>query len=63
MDRVLFRITEAAEMLGLSRATVYELVQRREIRTLRVGTARRIPAEAIGEFVRRKEEEAETAAS
>lgn len=63
MDRVLYRITEAAEALGLSRATVYELVQRGEIRTIRVGAARRVPTEAISEFVRRKEEEAATAAS
>lgn len=61
-DKLLLRINEAAERLGVSRSTAYTLVQRGELRAIHIGTARRIPAEALTEFVKRKEQESKTAA-
>lgn len=58
VERALLRMSEAADALGLSRATVYELAQRGELRTVWVGAARRVPAEAIREFVAAREREA-----
>jgi len=47
-DRLLVRIPEAAERLGLSRSSVYELIGAGELRTVRYGRAVRVP---VGELV------------
>jgi excisionase family DNA binding protein len=41
--RVLLRVTEAADALGLGRSTVYGLVAAEAIRAIKVGAATRIP--------------------
>ena len=43
MQPALLRITEAAEYLGISRTKAYELIQRGELRTLRIDTSVRVP--------------------
>lgn len=57
-DKLLLRINEASDRLGVSRATTYVLIQKGELRTVHIGSAVRIPADALTEFVRRREEEA-----
>ena len=52
MDRLL-RIDEAAEILKLSRAQIYRLLVRRQIESVRIGRARRIPLSSINEFIER----------
>jgi excisionase family DNA binding protein len=52
-DRLLLRMTEAAERLGVGRSTVYELVARGELEVVHIGRAARVPAEALDDFVRR----------
>ena len=54
-DKLLLRINEAAERLGVSRSAAYTLIQRGEIRTIHIGKSRRVPAEALTEFVKRLE--------
>jgi excisionase family DNA binding protein len=44
---LLLRIDVAAERLAVSRATLYRMVQRGEIPTVRIGTAVRVPVSAL----------------
>ena len=43
MQPALLRITEAAEYLGISRTKCYELIQRGELKTLKIDTSVRVP--------------------
>jgi excisionase family DNA binding protein len=49
--RLLLRPEEAAQVLSISRTTLYGLLQSNAIRSVKVGGLRRIPAEALEEFV------------
>ncbi len=51
--RSLLPIPAAAEALGISRSTLYGLMDRGELEYVKVGRARRIPAAAIERFVSR----------
>lgn len=44
---LLLRIDVATERLAVSRATLYRMVQRGEIPTVRIGTAVRVPVSAL----------------
>ncbi len=48
---LLYRFPEAAQLLGLGRSTVYELVQRGELPVVRVGRAVRIAAEDLQAWI------------
>ncbi len=49
--RLLYTAVEAGTILGLGRTKVYELMLSGALRSVRIGTARRVPAEALTEFV------------
>lgn len=49
-DRRWLKIEEAAHLLGLSRSKVYELLQDGELRAVKIGGARRIPAHWLAEY-------------
>jgi excisionase family DNA binding protein len=51
MERLLVRPTEAAESLGLSRTTLYTLLDNGELDSIKVGTARLIPVDALQRFI------------
>jgi excisionase family DNA binding protein len=51
MDRILLTPTEAADALGIGRSKLYELLRQGRIRSIRIGTCRRVPAAALDEFV------------
>lgn len=51
--RVMYRVEEAAELLSLSRDRVYQLIRSNQLRSVRIGRARRVPARAIDEYVAR----------
>ncbi|MDQ6848152.1 MAG: excisionase family DNA-binding protein [Candidatus Dormibacteraeota bacterium] len=51
-------VTQAAEALGCRRSLLYRLLSTGEIRSISVGRLRRIPREAVDDFVRRKLSEA-----
>lgn len=55
--RLLLRVEEAARSLGISRSRVYELLAGGEIRSVKIGTSRRIPRLALHEYIARLEEE------
>jgi excisionase family DNA binding protein len=52
-ERLLYKVDEAAEALGLSRVTLYSLMARGEVDSIKVGAARRIPADELRRFVER----------
>lgn len=49
--RLLLTVEEAAEALSLGKTKVYELIGGGLLRTVTVGRARRVPADALHEFV------------
>ena len=51
MIRLLLTPEEAADRLALSRTTIYELIRTGELRSVKIGRARRIPVAALGEYV------------
>lgn len=53
-DRVAFRVSECAKMLGVSKSAMYEMINRREIGIIRLGNNRaiRIPKKEIERFLR-----------
>ena len=53
MDKLLLTPEEAADVLGLSRSTVYDLIRLGELTSVKIGKARRVPIEACREFVAR----------
>ena len=50
-DRLVFTVTEAANLLGISRAFAYELVARGEIPVIRLGRRRLVPRLALLDLV------------
>ncbi len=53
MDKALLTIEEFAEMHGLGRTKVYDLLRRGEIESVKIGTSRRITRAAAAAFVER----------
>jgi excisionase family DNA binding protein len=56
MEKLLFTIEEAAEVLSVSRSTVYDLVRMRLLDTVLIGRSRRVPASALQDLVDRLRE-------
>lgn len=52
-EPLLLRMTEVADLLGLSRSKVYELASRSEIPTVRLGRSVRVPRAALHAWVER----------
>ncbi|GAA1622681.1 hypothetical protein GCM10009733_019150 [Nonomuraea maheshkhaliensis] len=55
---LLLRPEEAADYLGIGRTKIYELIRSGALRSVRIGTLRRIPATSLTEFVTQLEQEA-----
>ncbi|MFF4729871.1 helix-turn-helix domain-containing protein [Streptomyces mirabilis] len=47
-------VAEAARRIGIGRTKLYEYVTSGEIRSVKIGSLRRIPAEAVEEFLARR---------
>jgi excisionase family DNA binding protein len=54
MERILLKPIEAAEVLGLSRSSVYELIRSGELPTVLVGGIRRVPMAELKRMVAAK---------
>ncbi|HET8630027.1 MAG TPA: helix-turn-helix domain-containing protein [Thermomicrobiales bacterium] len=52
MEKLLLRPHECAEALGLCRSKVYELIASGTIPSITIGKSRRIPLDALREWVR-----------
>jgi excisionase family DNA binding protein len=50
-ERLLLRPAEAAARLGIGRTKLYELMASGELRSVKLGGARRVSATALAEFV------------
>jgi excisionase family DNA binding protein len=50
---LLLTVNQAAQMLGIGRSTLYELIDAGEIRSVKVGASRRIPLKAVHEYIDR----------
>ena len=53
MEKILLTAEEAAEVLGVGKSTVYDLMRMRLLRSVRIGRSRRIPVAACRELVAR----------
>lgn len=51
MSTILYTVPEAMEQLRIGRTLIYRLIRTGELKSLRVGGSRRIPATAMDEFV------------
>lgn len=51
VPRRLLRVAEAAEALAVSEPMVWKLIKTGALRSIKVGNARRIPVDALDEFV------------
>jgi excisionase family DNA binding protein len=49
--RLLLRPEEVAQALGIGRTTVFELMRSGELPSVKIGVSRRIPADAVTEYV------------
>lgn len=54
--------SEAARRLGCGRTTVYQLITSGELESVSVGRLRRVPVDAITEYVARRREQAKAVA-
>jgi excisionase family DNA binding protein len=51
LGRLLLRPEEVAKALGVGRTMVFELIRTGELRSVKIGKARRIPTAAVREYV------------
>ena len=61
-DQLLYKPETAGAKLELGRTSVYLLVKTGELRSVKIGRSRRIPAAALEEYVNRLEGKAPSAA-
>ena len=51
-----YRVPEVATLLGVSPGLIWRMVWRGDLRSLRIGTARRIPASAVRDLLEAAED-------
>ncbi|UYQ61900.1 helix-turn-helix domain-containing protein [Streptomyces peucetius] len=54
----LLTVPEVMARLKLGRSTVYDLIRSRRLTSITIGRARRVPADAVRDFITREIEEA-----
>jgi excisionase family DNA binding protein len=62
MDQLLYRPQQAAQVLGISRASLYDLMHAGKIRSIKDGSMRFITLNALREYVRQLEDQADEVA-
>jgi excisionase family DNA binding protein len=60
--RLLYSVEEAAELLGIGRTFMFELVATGQVESLKIGRRRKIPGHALSEYIERLKAEQGTAA-
>jgi excisionase family DNA binding protein len=53
VDKLLLKVEEAADALSLGRSKTWELIQRNELPTVKIGRSTRVPAAAVRAFADR----------
>lgn len=56
METLLYKPEAAAELLAIGRSKLFELIAHGEIETVSIGRSRRIPAQALEDYVARLRE-------
>jgi len=51
MDKLLISVEEAAELLGVGRSTVYDLMRTRALPSVRIGRCRRVPVDGLRTYI------------
>ena len=54
VEQLLYRPTEAADAIGVSRARAYELIAAGVIPSIRIGSSIRVPVAALNEWIARQ---------
>ena len=52
--KLLVTVEEAAQALGVCRSVMYALVMRKQIASIKIGRARRVPVKALEAFIARQ---------
>jgi excisionase family DNA binding protein len=61
MDKLLLRPVEAAELIGVGRSKLYQLLACGDLPSIRIGSSVRVPLDKLREWIERKSaEHAET---
>jgi len=55
-DQLLVTVREAARRIGFGRSFTYDLIRRGELKSLKIGAARRVLVSDIHDFVRKLKE-------
>lgn len=50
-ERLAYRVTEAAEIIGVSRSKMYELIAQGGVPSVRIGTSVRVPADGLRAWI------------
>jgi excisionase family DNA binding protein len=58
MNKLLLTADEAAEIVGVGKTKMYELIRVGAVESVRIGRCRRIPPDALAAFVERLRDEA-----
>lgn len=56
MEKLLLKPSEVAQILGIGRSLIYELIARGEIPSVRLGRCIRVPTESLQRWLRDKED-------
>ncbi|MGH8903790.1 MAG: helix-turn-helix domain-containing protein [Egibacteraceae bacterium] len=51
MSKLLLRPEEAAELLGVGRSKMYELIAAGAVKSMKIGALRRVPVGALDDYV------------
>jgi excisionase family DNA binding protein len=51
MERLLYTVAEASDLLSIRKTKLYEFISSGELPSLKIGASRRIPGTALEEFV------------
>jgi excisionase family DNA binding protein len=50
-QRLLYTTDNAGAILGVGRTTIYQLIQSGELKSVKIGRSRRIPAAALQDYI------------
>ena len=56
MDKMLYTVLEAKELMGIGRNRLYDLIKENKIKSIKVGTHIKITKESIDDFMGRLED-------
>ena len=63
MEKRALTIEEAGKVLGVSRSTIYRLIEDEELVSIQIRSARRIPVDAIDNYLKKLADESRRARS